>query len=128
VDDLAKLCVEQGKRRENVVIDAVGPETFTYRELVRTIGAIIGRKRPVVGVPPRLGHAVAWLAGKFVGDVIVTWEEIQGLKAGLLYTESPPAGETRLTEWAREHREGLGREYASELARRQDRESAYENL
>jgi len=34
VDDLASLAVETGKKRENIVINAIGPETFTYRELV----------------------------------------------------------------------------------------------
>lgn len=128
VDDLAGLCVEQGKSREDVTLDAIGPETFTYRELVRAIGEIIGKRRPVVGVPPRLGYAVTAVAGKLVGDVIVTWEEIQGLMQGLLHTDSPPAGPTRLTDWAREHRKELGRDYASELARRRDRESAYGEL
>ena len=33
VDDLAQLAVEQGKSRENKIINAIGPEIFTYREL-----------------------------------------------------------------------------------------------
>ena len=37
VDDLAKLAVEQGGSRETRTNDAVGPETFTYRELIETI-------------------------------------------------------------------------------------------
>jgi len=47
---------------------------------------------------------------------------------GLLATESPPAGQTRLTDWAREHADTLGGKYASELARRRDRRSGYEQL
>ncbi|MEW5984499.1 MAG: NAD(P)H-binding protein [Acidobacteriota bacterium] len=34
VDDLAGLAVEEASSSENVVRDATGPETFTYRELV----------------------------------------------------------------------------------------------
>ena len=41
--------------------------------------------------------------------------------ADLLYVQSPPAGETKLTDWAMEHRDTLGRKYASELARRRNR-------
>ena len=52
VDDLASLAVAQGQRRENVTINAIGPETFTYRELVETIGQIIGRRRPLLPLPP----------------------------------------------------------------------------
>ena len=46
----------------------------------------------------------------------------------LLYVDASPAGKTSLTEWARAHAEDLGRRYASELARRKDRSTAYENL
>jgi nucleoside-diphosphate-sugar epimerase len=41
VDDLAQLAVEQGKQTSNVIINAIGPETFTYRGLVEVISRII---------------------------------------------------------------------------------------
>jgi uncharacterized protein YbjT (DUF2867 family) len=128
VDDLARLAVEQGASDRDGVIDAIGPETFTYRELVQRIGQIIGKRRPVVSVPAWLGHAVGAVLGKIVGDVIITREEIEGLMADLLYVDSPPAGETKLTEWATAHADTLGRRYASELARRRNRAEAYESL
>ena len=128
VDDLARLAVEQGRERANRCIDAIGPETFTYRELVRQIGIIIGKPRPIVSMPPFMGYVAGSLIGKLVGDVMITREEIEGLMQGLLCTDSPPAGSTRLTVWAREHAGTLGRKYASELARRRDRLSAYEKL
>ena len=118
VDDLARLAVEQGASRENVVINAIGPETFTYRQLVETIGAIINKKRPLLSLPPALGYVAGWLVGRLVGDVLITREEIEGLMAGLLYVDTPPTGHTRLTDWAKKHAASLGRRYASELARR----------
>ena len=126
VDDFARLAVEQGEQRHDVVIDAVGPETFTYRELVQTVASIIGKKRWVIGVPPWLGFAVGWVIGAIVRDKMITWEEVEGLMADLLCVENaPPAGTTRLTDWAREHRGTLGGHYASELARRRDRTIDY---
>lgn len=125
VEDLAAVAVEYGKSRECVVVDAVGPETFTYRELVETVGRIIGVNRPVVGVPGWLG----WLAGRLIGtihgDVMITMDEVRGLTADLLHVDSTPLGTTRLTEWAQAHRETLGRQYTSEMARRRDRRGAY---
>ena len=118
VDDLAELAVAQGESRQNTVIDAIGPETFTYRGLVEQIGAIIGKPRPIIAVPPWLGYLAAVVMGKLVGDVIVTRPEIQGLMQERLYVDSPPVGWTKLTDWARAHAETLGRHYASELARR----------
>ncbi len=128
VDDLAKLAVEQGKKNENVVIDAIGPETFTYKELAKTIGKIIGKKRPVISIPDSVGYIVGKIVGELVGDVTITREEIDGLKSDLLCTNSPPAGETKLTDWAREHAAMLGVRYANELARRKNRMEAYEKL
>jgi NADH dehydrogenase len=128
VDDFAALAVEHGKDRANRVIDAIGPETFTYRRLVEEIGSIIGVKRPIVSVPPSIGYAVGALLGKLVGDVMITRDEVEGLMADLLVTSSPPSGSTRLTDWARQHADTLGRHYASELARRQNRQTAYNQL
>ena len=125
VDDLAALAVEQGTGRDNTIVNAIGPETFTYRQLVRTIGEISGVKRPIVSMPPAVGHLLGWLVGRLVRDVVVTREEIEGLMADLLYVDAPPAGQTRLTDWARRHADTLGRKYTSELARRRDRRSAY---
>jgi NADH dehydrogenase len=67
----------------------------------------------------------ASIIGKMVKDVLITRDEIDGLMQDLLYVESPPAGKTKLTDWARRRTEILGRKYASELARRTDRKSAY---
>jgi NADH dehydrogenase len=146
VDDLAELAVTAGLGGEGAsagpsgstshgpgrgqdkppaapvsIVNAIGPETFTYRQLATKIGQIIGRPRPIVSIPPALGCLAAWLIGKAVRDVVVTRAEIAGLMAGLLYVDAPPAGRTHLTAWAAEHAAWLGRRYASELARRQDR-------
>jgi NADH dehydrogenase len=125
VGDLAEIAVEQGRGRTNCVIDAIGPETFTYRELVTRVGEIIGKRRPIVSVPPAVGYAVGWVIGRLVGDVMITRDEIAGLMANLLYVDSPPAGRTKLTDWAGEHASSLGLHYTSELARRRDRGSQY---
>lgn len=128
VDDLAELAVEHAQSSENEIIDAIGPETFTFRGLVETIGEIIGRRRPMVSVSPRMGYHTAWMLGKLMGDVFLTREEIAGLMQDLLCTDSPPVGQTKLTDWCKEHADALGRRYSSELARRKNRRKAYENL
>jgi NADH dehydrogenase len=125
VEDMADLAVKYSASRENVVVDAIGPETYTYRELVATIARLIGVWRPVVSVPPRVGYWVGQLLGRLVGDMMITREEIEGLMAGLLCVDAPPAGTTKLSEWVRNNASTLGRHYTSELARRTDRESAY---
>ena len=125
VDDLAELAIRQGHSSENIIVDAIGPETFTFRGLVETIGQVIGKRRPIISVTPGLGYAIASVIGKIAGDVFLTREEISGLMQGLLYTSSPPDGRVKLTDWARAHSETLGVRYASELLRRQNRNIAY---
>ncbi|MEE8586015.1 MAG: epimerase, partial [Acidobacteriota bacterium] len=128
VDDLAELAVREGHSQENRIIDAIGPETFTFRELVQTVGESIGKRRLILSVSPRVGYLAAWLIGKMVGDVFLTREEIAGLMQDLLCTDSEPSGKTKLTEWVRRHADELGVRYASELARRSNRLEAYRDI
>jgi uncharacterized protein YbjT (DUF2867 family) len=128
VDDLAELAVAQAEEPDDVIIDAIGPETFTFRGLVETVGEIIGRPRKIISVSPAQGHAVSKVIGRLVGDTFLTREEIEGLMQGLLWTDSEPAGTTRLTDWARAHADALGRRYSSELARRRNRDEEYARL
>jgi len=58
---------------------------------------------------------------------MITRAEIKGLMAGLLYVDSPPAGTTKLADWAKQHVDTLGLRYTSELDRRLDRKSEYKN-
>jgi len=126
VDDLASAAANQALANGNVVVNAIGPETFTYRQLVETVKKQLGLKRPIVSVPPELGLLTCRLLGLLVHDVIITREEIRGLMENRLYVDAaPPLGTTRLTDWITQHRETLGRSYTSELARRIDLVSAY---
>jgi len=128
VDDLAEMAVEQGQSRENCTINAVGSETFTYRELIEKLARIIGVRRLILPTPPPLAHFGSMLIGRAVGDIIITGPEIKGLMAGLLHVDTPPTGRTSLTQWSTENAATLGVRYASELARRKDRTAAYEDL
>jgi nucleoside-diphosphate-sugar epimerase len=125
VDDLASACVEQANAGQNVIINAIGPETFTYRELVQTISRILGLKRPIISMPPTAGYWACKLMGLFLHDVVITREEIQGLMEGRLYVDAPHLGTTKLTDWIHEHKQTLGRHYTNEMARRVNRAETY---
>ncbi len=117
VDDLAELAVECSGHSENLIWDAVGPETFTFRQLVEQIGAVMERRRLLLPAPPRLAWLAAQLLGLVTGDVVLTWEEVLGLMANLLVSTEPPRGKTRLSDWLYTHRQEIGKEYASEVRR-----------
>lgn len=125
VDDLARLALEQSRLTHNTILNAIGPQTFTYRELVRTLAEAMGKRCPLISVPPGLGYAGGRLLGALMGDVMITRDEIRGLMSNRLYVDAPPAGNIRLADWAYERADSLGRQYRSELARREDRVSEY---
>jgi uncharacterized protein YbjT (DUF2867 family) len=125
VDDLARAAAERVSQDGDEVLEAIGPETFTYRDLVARVGSAIGVKRSIISVSPGLGYWSCRLLGLFVGDVVITREEIRGLMEDRLYVDAPPLGTTKLTEWIDQHRDTIGRQYTSEMARRVDRASEY---
>jgi NADH dehydrogenase len=125
VDDLAALAVEQGTGTANAIVNAVGPESFSYRDLVVAISRAIGKPRPIVSIPPWLRLLLGKTIGACMRDVFITREEIAGLMANLLDTPGPPTGQVRFAEWARANAQSLGRSYASELRRRRDRSASY---
>jgi NADH dehydrogenase len=125
IDDLAALAVQGAFGNQNEIINAIGPETFTYRKLVETIKQKIGSKSLIVGVPPSVGYWACRLVGQFVNDVVITREEIRGLMEERLCVDAAPQGTVKLTDWIDQHKSTLGRHYTSEMARRVDRDSGY---
>ena len=119
VEDLARLAVDAAQGDDNVEIDAVGPEVFTYAGMVRLIRDRIGTHCLVLPSPPALTYAAGRVLGLFLGDIVLTRDEIKGLSAGLLVSksDSQPPAPTRLSEWLEENGAELGRRYASEIQR-----------
>ncbi len=117
VEDLADLCVRAAESSQNQVVDAVGPETFTFEQCVRLIAGAVGSRTRVIHLSPKWTYRLTRAAGHTVHDVILTWDEIRGLMRGLLVSAEPPTGHTRFTPWLCDHADSIGRQYASELQR-----------
>jgi NADH dehydrogenase len=115
VEDVSALAVEGVYRSDNYIVDAVGPDIFTFKEMVQLIGEKIGAKRPLIPVPPRLALLAAQLISLFIKDVVLTPEEVDGLMAGLLVSKDPPLGRTHLADWLEANKSKVGAEYASEI-------------
>jgi len=122
VEDMADLVVNAGQQKDNMVIDAVGPDIFTFEELVRLIADKLHRNIMIVHVSPNMGFLMAKLVEPMVGDVLITHDEIAGLMADLLISLNPPTGHTHLSKWLEENVDSVGKKYASELNRHYRRE------
>jgi uncharacterized protein YbjT (DUF2867 family) len=117
VEDVARICTETALGAGNVTVDAAGPETIAFRELVELIRRAIGARTLIVNVPTRIMRLAAQTLGLLVGDVVLTTEEIDGLMAGLLVSHEPPLGEIGLTRWLLDKGASVGTRYANELQR-----------
>jgi len=117
VDDLARLAENAVHGSGAYTADAMGPEVFSFRELVLNIGRAIGRTPRLIPVAPNMALIAARILSFFLGDVLLTPQEVKGLMASLLVSDEPPRCKTRLTTWLNEHGDSIGMAYASELKR-----------
>src|SRR5436309_10590978 len=117
VEDVADLAVFAATQKDNLVMDAVGPEIYTFDALVRALAEAISSRARVV----HMSLAVAMLgvggAGRLGRGVVLTCDELRGLMENLLVSNGPPTGRRRLSEWLAINGELLGRRYANELDR-----------
>ena len=118
VRDVARVCVDAAKRRGDEVVDAGGPETITYRDMVRTISRGLGVRRLILPMPAPVVIGIGWILGKAMGDVVITSHEISGLRDELMFLPGPAVGRISLAESVSQERDTLGRTYRNDLAER----------
>jgi hypothetical protein len=100
-----------------VTVDAVGPQSLTFRQLVDEIKAAIGSRSVIVPVPGALIPVLAGALNLVLQDTLLTAAEYRSMAAGLADSAAPATGEIVLTEWIKDHAASLGRTYANELDR-----------
>jgi NADH dehydrogenase len=113
VGDLASIAIEG----DGLVIDAIGPEEYTFDAFVRLIADALNSRTWFLRVPPAMGITLGKILGWWRGDVILTRAELQGLMDNLLTSNQAPNGRTKFSEWVRENAATVGASYTSELAR-----------
>jgi NADH dehydrogenase len=117
VDDLAELCVELGAGSEPVIVDAVGPQRVTFREMVDAVRTAVGSRSVVVNVPGPVVLGLSRLLGVALRDTLLTADEYRAMADGLADSAAPAAGRIVFTDWVARQGADLGRRYANELDR-----------
>jgi uncharacterized protein YbjT (DUF2867 family) len=118
VDDLAKLCADLGAAGEQAkTVDAVGPQSLTFRQMVAEIRAAVGSHCILLPVPGRAIPALAAVLNLMLRDTLLTGAEYVSMAANLADSAAPATGATVFTDWLNEHGDDLGRRYANELDR-----------
>jgi uncharacterized protein YbjT (DUF2867 family) len=116
-EDVADIAAWAAAQKENVVVDAAGPEIISYADLVGAVAVAIGRPLRVMHLPPSLTVLAGDAVGLLMRDVMLTRQELQGLMEGLLVSHEEPRGKRRVDDWLLKSANTLGRRYASELDR-----------
>ena len=117
VGDLAAIAVGCASDSRPTVVDAIGPESLTFKEFLKLLAAKIRPGVKLVHVPPAMGIALGQIIGLAVGDVLLTKAELRGLMDGMLTSGQAANGSTRFSEWLEAHKEEVGSAYSSELGR-----------
>ena len=117
VDDLARLCLQLGGQPDSVTVDAVGPESLAFRDMVLAIRAAVGSRALVVPAPGWAIPPLSAVLGAALRDVLLTPDEYRAMADGLADSDGPSTGSTSLTEWITQDGIDLGRTYANELTR-----------
>lgn len=116
-EEVAEIAMAAAAHDENLILDAAGPDTFTFNELVELIAQALGRRVRLLHLSPGITLALIRLMGLAVRDVILTRQEMAGLMANLLVSNQPPAGRVRIADWLKDNAGRVGTRYASELDR-----------
>lgn len=117
VGDLAEIAVRQSMNPPGITLDAIGPETFTFQELVTLIADRIGKKPRVLHVSPSVGIFLGRVLGVFLQDVLLTRNELKGLMDEMLTSDQTPNGRTKFTDWLEANKSTIGSSYSSEVSR-----------
>jgi len=117
VEDLAHISVDATRLPSGTILDAIGPETYTFDQFISIITKSVGSRCRPIRIPPALGIAFGKLIGLAVGDVVLTTDELRGLMCNYLSSNQPPNCPTRFSRWLEENKDFLGTRYSSEIRR-----------
>lgn len=117
VEDVADLAVAAAGREGPSVEDAVGPEVYTFEQLLRMLRATVRGRARLVHLPPAVVVAAGRALGPALRDVLITREELGALTCELLVSHRPPTGSRSFAAWLPEQAGWLGHRYANELRR-----------
>ena len=117
VDDVADLCISLAAGSDGREMDAAGPETLTFTEVVGLVRTAVRSRALVVRLPPALVLASTRLVGLVVRDVVLTRDEIRELMESLLVSRTGPTTSTKFSDWIAANADSVGSRYSSELGR-----------
>jgi uncharacterized protein YbjT (DUF2867 family) len=97
--------------------DGYRVQPVAVADLARLAVDAVGSRARLVHAPPAAILALARVFDVVARDVLLTRDELEGLRASLLTSEEPPRGTASFRAWVESHGRELGRSCVSELTR-----------
>jgi len=120
VEDVARLVVESGLDEHGLKEydwDAVNPEKTDYIDLLETLrGAIGARTVFVKGVPESLAYWATKPINWWHDDILIDRTDINLMTEHITKSDKEALGRIRLSDWANENGNELGRVYINSMA------------
>lgn len=113
--DVAELAIKCARLDRNITVDAAGPETFTYKELVYMLRSAVRSRCIIMHSTKMMSYLASLPINRIVGDVLITREEIDKLMLDKLCVTGPPLCKTRFSAWVEDNAHVLGTKYFSEV-------------
>ena len=70
VQDVARICVEAAAVAGSPGVDAAGPDTLTFAELIQAVRDAVGSRARIVRTSPAPALGLTWLAGLLLRDIV----------------------------------------------------------
>ena len=103
VDAFADLAIEAIDAIDgphgHATLPVAGPRDWIFLDLVRAVHAAVGSRARIVHAPAALALAGLKVAGLFLGDVVLTPDEVTGLTREYLYVERPLRRGADFAQW-----------------------------
>ena len=116
LDDNGRIIADAAEADGDVVVDAAGPEVFTFRAYLELLAEVARVRRLFVPVPNAVALAAVAVVGLVVNDTVLAREELWGLQEERLLSHHPPRGTESVRGWLREHGAALGQRYVNDRA------------
>ncbi len=111
VEDVANICVDLGQSKEEKIVNAGGPDTLTFDELVGSIKKAVGSRALIAHVPITAVELAGNAIGFVLRDVLTTSEELRSTAEGLASFEGESPAATSFLAWVGANGNELGRTY-----------------
>lgn len=115
--DTARIISDAVEHQDNSEMDAAGPDIMSFAEYVGLVAKACHLKRPMIHVPEGLSLGFLRVIQPLLQDIILTREELLGLKQELLTSKKPPLGKEPVAKWLERYGDQLGRQYINDIDR-----------